>query len=103
MEQQPLQASINYFLTLLGLVSFCIGALAVGWVVWRLKSDETWKRVAEQRKERVADLEKELERVKGRLTRSDDDCERFEQRYFRELAKNEWYEKRHGPIPPDAL
>lgn len=101
--EPPLQASFSYLLTALGLVAFCIGSVAVGWVVWQLKGDEAWKKVAERRKERLAELEQENARLEKKLERSDGDCERFEQRYYRELAKVEWYEKHHGPIPPDAL
>lgn len=96
-------AHINSVLTVLGLVAFALGSLAVGWVVWRLKSDEAWKQVAERRKTRVEELEEELGRLTRKFELSESDCERFEQRYFRELAKVEWYEKRHGPIPPDSL
>lgn len=102
MESQ-FTTSLNGILTALGPIAFAVGSLAVGWVIWRLKSDETWKQVAERRKVRTEELEKELDKLRGKLDHLEIDCERFEQRYFRELAKVEWYEKKHGLIPPDAL
>jgi hypothetical protein len=97
------QVSIGSLLTFVGGVFFVIGGLASAWVIWRLRSDEAWKKIAERRGVEIIDLEKEVARLTKKHSDSESDCERYEQRYSRAQAKVDWYERRYGPIPPDAL
>jgi hypothetical protein len=98
-----LQANFNYLLTVLGLVAFCVGSVAVGWVVWKVKGDEAWRKTAESRLARITDLTEELGREKARRERAEADCEKFETRWARAQAKVDWYEVHHGNVPPGEL
>jgi hypothetical protein len=100
---ESLQANFNYLLTVLGLVAFCVGSVAVGWVVWKVKGDEAWRKTAESRMARITDLTDELNREKARRARAEDESEKFEARWARAQAKVDWYEVHHGPVPPGEL
>lgn len=80
-------------------VALIVGAVAVGWVTWRSRSQETWRKNYERQKTTCIDLTAENERLKADLKDAEREGERFRQRYFKTLADKEWYEKRYGEIP----
>ena len=102
-QAETFQSGFNYFLTVLGLVAFCVGSLAVGWVVWKVKGDEAWKKTAESRLARIQDLTDELEREKKKRVTAEADSEKYEGRWARAQGKVDVYERKYGPLPREEL
>lgn len=99
--QPCLPSTWAQLLTALTAVAFVIGALAVGWVTFKIRSEDSWRKTAEGRKARLDDAETNCQKLMRELTEVTDERDRINRSYWRTQAKVDWYESRHGPIPPN--
>jgi hypothetical protein len=89
-------------LTIAGAITLVTGGLAGFVFALRIKSDDSWRQIAERRSARITDLEKENERLETKCLHLDTQNEILTTREARERAKCEWYENRYGSIPTDG-
>lgn len=88
---------------IIGAVGLLITAAVVVVAMFRAKSEDTWRKTAEQRKADLDDLRTRYTEQKEKLKDAERERDDFTQRYLRAQAKVEWYDARHGPIPPSDI